>query len=151
MDVHRAWGRSEDDGYTFRQNETGFLATSSTSPISTCTVIPVDRLSHEIGKPVRSGRLPHRDKRAETVHRNRSFIFNAVAAFDMFLFAFLVQVGSGGHTNSHCRPRFSVFFVAEGLSRKSVGGKLAPVGKVEQPEKATATAPSHSHGHRWRS
>jgi hypothetical protein len=89
MDVHRAWGRSEDDEYTFRQNETGFLATSSTSPISACTVIPVDRHSHEIGKPVRNGRLPRRDKRAEPVHRNRPFILNSVAAFDVLLLAFL--------------------------------------------------------------
>ena len=31
---------------------------------------------------------------------------NAVAEFDVFLFAFFEQVGSGGHTNPHGHPNF---------------------------------------------
>ena len=42
----------------------------------------------------------------ETVHWTRPFIFNAVTAVDVFSFSLFVQIGSGGHTNSHDHPHF---------------------------------------------
>jgi hypothetical protein len=57
-------------------------------------MICADSSSDEIGKFVGNRQFPHGDERRETVHGNRPFIFNAITKFDVFLFSFLVQVGS---------------------------------------------------------
>jgi hypothetical protein len=68
---------------------------------------PIERLCHEVTNSIGSGYLAHGDERAEAVHRDRSLIFDSVAALDVLLFSFLKQVGSGGHTNPHGHPHFS--------------------------------------------
>jgi hypothetical protein len=61
---------------------------SVTSAISTPTVVSVEGFCDQSGKRIRNGQLPHSDKRAEAVHRNRPFILNSVATFDVLLLAF---------------------------------------------------------------
>jgi hypothetical protein len=91
------------------KTETGFLATSSTSPISTCTVIPL------IASATRSASVSETDGSRTAINEQKPFTgigrssSNAVAAIDVFLFAFLVRVGSGGHTNSHSHPHVLFF------------------------------------------
>src|ERR1700730_2991930 len=68
---------------------------------------PTERLCHDVPNPVGLADLAHSDKRAKTVHRGWSLIFNSVAALDVLSFSFLEQVSPRGHTNSHGHPHFS--------------------------------------------
>jgi hypothetical protein len=47
-------------------------------------------------------------KEQKAVHGYRPLIFDSVAALNMLLFSFFVQVGPGGHTNPHGHPHFSL-------------------------------------------
>jgi hypothetical protein len=69
---------------------------------------PIERLCHEVANSVGIGYLAHGDERTKAVHWHWPLIFNSVAALDVLLFSFLKQVGSGGHTNPHGHPHFSL-------------------------------------------
>src|SRR5258708_34451186 len=77
------------------------------SPIAVRTASSVDRLRNQFVDRIGDGQLPNGDEGAETVHGDRPLIFDSVAALDMFLFSFLKQVASRGHTSSHDHPHFS--------------------------------------------
>src|ERR1700738_865194 len=78
----------------------------NTSPIAVRTASSVDRLRNQLVDRIGDGHLPHGDEGAEAVYGNWPLLFDSVAARDVFLFPFFVQVGPGGHTNPHGHPHF---------------------------------------------
>jgi hypothetical protein len=66
----------------------------------------MERLSYQFTEWIRIRLFADRDERTETVHWNRAFLFNSVAALDVLLFSSLKQIGSGSDTNPHGYPHF---------------------------------------------
>ncbi|HEV2172081.1 MAG TPA: hypothetical protein VGR71_00865 [Nitrospira sp.] len=70
-------------------------------------MVAMESLSYKARQYVFDRQVSHSQERAHPVHGYWALILDPVAALDVLLLAFLKQLGSCGHTNSHGYSRFS--------------------------------------------